>query len=103
MSKLGARVIYTTHLHDLAARADETNRQTRGKSLIKSIVALAEKVTSKDGKKTSDVNRLYKIVPGLPQGQSYALEIARQHGMSLEQIIDTLESRGVLDRDEGEQ
>jgi DNA mismatch repair protein MutS len=97
MSMLGARVIYTTHLHDLAARAEETSRMTPGKSRMKSLVALAEKVESEDA--VAEVHRLYKIVPGLPQGRSYALEIARQHGMSLEQIVDTLKSRGVIDGD----
>lgn len=100
MSILGARVVYTTHLHDLAAHAEETNSKTTGRSRLKSIVALAEEIESKNGKGAAEVHRLYKVVPGLPQGRSYALEVARQHGMSLQQIVDTLSSRGVLNGDE---
>ena len=89
-------MIYTTHLHELAANAGKLNEELEGKSLLKSIVALVEKVEAKDGEETSGVRRLYKIVPGLPHGRSYALEIARQHRMSFDQIMNTLESRGVL-------
>ncbi|HEX2186055.1 MAG TPA: hypothetical protein VHN78_11185, partial [Chloroflexota bacterium] len=39
---LGARAIYTTHLHELAARVDELNASTAGDAIVGSLVADAE-------------------------------------------------------------
>ena len=38
----------------------------------------------------------YVIAPGQPQAAGYALELARQHGLSLQQIADTLRQRDDL-------
>ena len=92
LSLLGCRVVYATHLHELAAKVQTINDRIKGRSVLKSIVALVET----DREKNGEVRRLYRIVPGPPEGQSYALEIARKAGVSLEQIITRLRSRNVL-------
>jgi hypothetical protein len=41
--------------------------------------------------------RSYKVVPSPPMRSSYAKEIARQYGVSFEQLRSMLSERGVLD------
>ena len=91
LRRLGARAIYATHLHDLAAGCDALNAETPGDSLIVSLVSLAGE---EDG-----ARQTYRIVPGPPRGRSYAREIALRYGISFEQISDLLARRGLLDGD----
>jgi DNA mismatch repair ATPase MutS len=90
LRRLGARAIYATHLHDLAAGVDDLNAETPGDSTIVSLVSLARE---EDG----EVRQTYRIVPGPPRGLSYAREIAAHYGISYEQLERTLRQRGLLD------
>jgi DNA mismatch repair ATPase MutS len=90
LRRLGARAIFATHLHDLAADVDALNASTAGDSRIVSLVA--SRSAEADG-----VQRSYKVVPGPPMGRSYAREIAAQYGMSYEQLVALLQQRGVLE------
>jgi DNA mismatch repair protein MutS len=90
LRRMGARAIFATHLHDLAADVDTLNANTAGDSLIVSLVASR----SADG---DGVQRSYKIIPGPPMGRSYAREIAAQYGISYEQLAALLQQRGVLE------
>ena len=38
----------------------------------------------------------FKIVPGPPEGHSYAIDLARRYGISRDQLIAALEQRGAL-------
>ncbi|MDE2993536.1 MAG: DNA mismatch repair protein MutS, partial [Chloroflexota bacterium] len=87
---LGARAIYTTHLHELAARADEINAGTPGDALVGSLVAQVEEETSAA---QSHHARTFRIVAGPPRGSSYASEIAEQHGISYPQLEELLQER----------
>lgn len=88
---LGARAIYATHLHDLAADLDDLNRTTPGDSAAASLVArVVEASETGDG-----VRQTYKIEPGPPIGKSYAREIASRYGISFEQLRRRLHERGV--------
>lgn len=88
----GCRAIFTTHLHDLAARANDINAETPGDSTVISVVAgLVEDPADTD--ETSVRRRSYQIQPGPPQGSSFALDIARRYGISLEQIVERIEKR----------
>ncbi|MBI5961707.1 MAG: hypothetical protein HY866_23415 [Chloroflexi bacterium] len=89
---LGARAIYATHLHDLAAGVDDLNTSTPGDSTVISVVALA---VPQGG--NGSIRQTYQIVPGPPLGRSYAQEIAARYGISYEQLAQQLRSRGVLD------
>ena len=84
---LGARAIYVTHLHELAAVVDDINATTSGDSKVASLVAA---VSSGPGPRT----RTYSIQPGPPSGTSYVAEIAEQHGISFEQLSRLLRERG---------
>ncbi len=83
---LGARAIFATHLHSLAEAAGQINAQTPGDSHVASLISqtlsAADDVRSVDEAGT----RTYRIVPGPPQGMSYARDIARKYGISFEQI-----------------
>ena len=76
---LGARALYVTHLHELAADCESINSQVCGDSRVQSLISQVE--ASEDG-----VRRTYQVVPAPPRGQSYAREIARQYGISFEQL-----------------
>ncbi len=88
---LGARALFATHLHELAADVAALNASTAGDSLIISLVA-SPREAGDDGPRRS-----YKIAPGPPLGRSYTREIAAQYGMSYDQLTALLQQRGVLE------
>ncbi len=89
---LGARAIYATHLHELAADCDDLNAETPGDSLIASLVSLIQE-GSVEG--TGEITQTYRIIPGPPRGRSYARELAARYGISYEQLIAMLRARGL--------
>jgi DNA mismatch repair protein MutS len=91
LRRLGARAIFATHLHELAADVAELNASTAGDSLIVSLVA------SRREEGDDAPPRSYRMVPGAPLGRSYALEIAAQYGVSYDQLTAFLRQRGVLE------
>jgi DNA mismatch repair protein MutS len=91
LRRLGARAIFATHLHELAADLPALNASTTGDSLIVSLVASRREAADESP------HRSYKIVPGPPLGRSYALEIAAQYGISYDQLTALLQQRGVLE------
>jgi len=76
---LGARVLFVTHLHELAADCESINSEVTGDSRVQSLISQMEE--GADG-----LRRTYQVVPAPPRGQSYAREIARQYGISFEQL-----------------
>jgi DNA mismatch repair ATPase MutS len=78
---IGVRAIYATHLIELAERVNEIENAVAGTSAVFSLIATVYQ--NGDGQTT----RTFHIERGLPFGRSYAQEIARQHGISLEQIL----------------
>ncbi len=93
---LGLRCVYATHLHELAARCEEINASIAGPGLVASLTV--EAVPDEAGPGGRLTRRpTYRVVPGQPAGASYfASRIARQHGISLPQILAGLRARGVL-------
>ena len=89
---LGCAVIYATHLHELALRCADINASLPGPARVASLTAEA----APDGPAGQALRRpTYRIVPGLPGGASFfASQIARQHGISLEQLLQRLRERG---------
>ena len=94
LRRVGARAIYSTHLHELANRADELNASVPGDSRIVSVVS--SPVDEGAPVKGADGNRTYKLEIRPPLGQSYAREIAARYGISYEQLEKDLSKRGVL-------
>lgn len=92
---LGCRVVFATHLHELALRTEEINASVPGPSPVGSLTVAVQ--VPPDAGAAAVPHPTYRIVPGPPGGASYfASEIARQHGLTLPQILDGLRGRGVL-------
>ncbi|MBQ2725067.1 MAG: hypothetical protein IJF78_05115 [Clostridia bacterium] len=66
-----ASAIYSTHLHELAARVPVLNEKSP-----KIVTLSAEYVSGR---------RTYRVIPTKPGGRSYAYEIARQYGLGFEE------------------
>ncbi len=89
---LGARAVFATHLHELAADADAINADTDGDSEVVSLVAQVRE----DDADGAMVQRTFRIVPGPPLGHSHAREIAAHYGISFEQLRAQLLARNGL-------
>ena len=100
---MGARVLYTTHLHQLAADIERINESTQGDSLLFSLVAMVKKEPDPDqppgpdGRPVEKITPTFQIVPGPPEGQSYAVDLARRFGISRTQLLNQLKERGELE------
>ncbi len=89
---LGARALFATHLHELAADADAINADTDGDSEVVSLVAQVRE----DDADGAMAQRTFRIVPGPPLGHSHAREIAAHYGISFEQLRAQLLARNGL-------
>jgi hypothetical protein len=90
---LGARAVYTTHLHELAARTAALNDETPGDAAVGSLVSVVED----EGAAVIGPRhrRTFRILPGPPRYVSYASEIAEQHGISYGQLVQLFRQRGL--------
>lgn len=85
---IGCRVLFSTHLHDLARHIDELNERTdRSGSRIDSLTA--EAVATGEQEHT----RSYVIRRSRPHGHSYARDIAEKYGLTYEALIAALEKK----------
>ena len=75
---VGCRGIFSTHLHELAARIDEINDKTTEYSGVKLDSIVAE---------ITDGKRSFKIVRKKPDGKSYARDITDKYGLSFESVL----------------
>jgi hypothetical protein len=97
---LGARAVYATHLHALAADLDALNQEVAGDSTVASLVARvmsdgdepeeAMVRPGDEGDGSEAVQPTYEIVPGPPLGMSYARQIAARYGISYDKLIETI-------------
>ena len=94
MRRVGARAIFSTHLHELANSVDDLNRSVPGDSLIISVVS--SPIDAAGQVNDSKAQPRYRLEMRPPLGQSYAREIAARYGISYQQIEDVLSKRGVL-------
>jgi len=76
-SVVGCRVIFSTHLHDLAARTAELNERCASDGGVR----IDNLVAEVDGAKRS-----FRILRKSPDGKSYAADIAKKYGLSFESI-----------------
>ena len=74
---LGCRGIFSTHLHDLAARTAELNARCNGLDAVK----IDNLVAEVDG-----AERSFKILRKSPDGKSYAADIAKKYGLSFDEL-----------------
>jgi hypothetical protein len=94
LRRVGARAIYSTHLHELASGVDELNRSVPGDSIIISVVS--SPIDADGQANTVETRHRYKLEMRPPLGQSYAREIAARYGISYQQLENSLSERGVL-------
>lgn len=71
---LGARTVFNTHMHELAAGLDEMNA-------VKGDLRVASLITG-----IHEGQRSYKVSIAPPEGVSYARDIAEKYGVSFEQL-----------------
>ncbi|MDE2858440.1 MAG: hypothetical protein OXN94_11390 [Chloroflexota bacterium] len=83
---LGARAVFVTHLHELAVDCHSINDAVAGDSRVGSLISEVEE-------DASGLRRTYRVRAAPPRGQSYAREIARQYGISFEQLRTLVEKR----------
>ncbi len=86
---IGVRALYATHLTELAERIPEFEALVPGDSVVFSLIAGVRFEGSEAALPTYEIRR------GAPQGRGYAREIARRHGISLEQILDARRNRPI--------
>ena len=94
LRRIGARAIYSTHLHELANCVEALNQSVSGDSKIVSLVS--SPVDEDSQTSLTEIKRTYKIETRPPLGQSYAREIAGRYGIRYEQLEEVLSARGVL-------
>jgi DNA mismatch repair protein MutS len=94
LRRVGARLIYSTHLHELANQVDELNESVPGDSKIISVVS--SPIDASVQGTGAESNRTYRLEIRPPLGQSYAREIAARYGISYQQLENALSERGVL-------
>lgn len=97
LRRIGLRAIFTTHLHELAAEVEEINLDTPGDSRVVSMVASYNEGQDEPGGAAEQEAYSYRVVLSPPLGRSYADRIARRYGISLEQLLELLRQRDVLD------
>ncbi len=98
---LGARVVFATHLHELAEQVEAINAEAAGDSRVVSLVSSRiDQAAMADGAQEAAERRTYRVVRSRPMGRSYALELARHYGISLDQLRQVLRDRGVIDLEE---
>ncbi|MBN1121582.1 MAG: hypothetical protein JXJ17_10920 [Anaerolineae bacterium] len=95
--QIGLRAVFTTHLHELAATVQDVNMNTTGDSQVISMVASYEEGEGQADVTAGDGPYSYRVVLSPPLGRSYADRIAARYGISLEQLVDLLRQRKVLD------
>ena len=94
LHRIGARVIYSTHLHELAYNVDELNASVPGDSKIISVVS--SPIDAATQTEDAKGQQRYKLEVRPPLGQSYAREVAANYGISYQQLENVLYERGVL-------
>ena len=83
----GCRGIFSTHLHDLAARVDAINLECKAQGGVAIDNMVAEVIEGE---------RSFRIVRKTPDGKSYARDIAEKYGLSGEKIMAKLEKNKKL-------
>lgn len=76
---IGCGGVYVTHIHELTRQVEEFNAVPGRTGCIDNLVAQMENV--------EDGTRSYRVLRTMPDGLSYAKDIARKYGLSCEEIL----------------
>lgn len=96
LRRIGCRAIYSTHMHELAARVDEINASVPGES---ELISLVSSPVGAGPPSDGVVQRSYIIQQSPPAGRSYAREIAERYGIGYDQLEQMLVDRGILEHE----
>lgn len=77
---IGLRGLFVTHIHNLPMKVSQFNAHPENKSKIDNLAAQMEN--------RQDGLRSYKLVRTMPDGLSYAKDIAKKYGLELDKIIE---------------
>jgi len=94
---LETRAIFATHLHELALNLDLINNAISGDSTVASLISVIADQSNDVNKQENFNKRSFKIMPGAPQGTSFAKDILSKYGVSFEKLIITMQKRNVVD------
>lgn len=81
LNYLGARMIFNTHMHELAMQLDELNSEGKEASVVSVVMGI-------DGGE-----RNYKLSIAPPTGNSYAKDIAKKYGILFEQLKEEIDKK----------
>lgn len=87
---VGLRAVFATHLHELASNLDDLNAM-EGDAKVISMVSMVN-----EGSDKNNVQRTYKVIKSPPMGHSYALQIAKNYGISYDQLTGLLNERNII-------
>lgn len=76
---IGCSGLFVTHIHDLTQKLDAYNSVPGRRGCIDNLVAQMENV--------ADGTRSYRVLRTTPDGLSYAKDIAKKYGLSMEDIL----------------
>lgn len=80
LAAIGCRGLFVTHLHEIARKLNDYNHFPNIKSVVDNITVDIVK---------DDNKRLYTITRGKLVGMSYASDIAKKYGLTLDNILIT--------------
>lgn len=92
LRKLGASVLFSTHLHSLAEQADAISAEPGARGKVVSLVSEVDE----SGSGASALRRTFRIVKSQPKGKSYATDIAKHYGIDYESMVLSLKERQLL-------
>ena len=79
MNVIGCSGLFVTHIHELTQKLAQFNAVPGRKGCVDNLVAQMENV--------ADGTRSYRVLRTTPDGLSYAKDIARKYGLSMEEIL----------------
>ncbi len=76
---IGCSGLFVTHIHELTQKLEEFNAVPGRRGCVDNLVAQMESV--------ADGTRSYRVLRTTPDGLSYARDIAKKYGLSMEEIL----------------
>lgn len=87
LSVIGSRVVFVTHLYELAKRVDAINADTNGITKLVSMVAGIDESSCREDSNNKAIRLTYLVRPGEPLPTGFASDIAYHNGISYEKLI----------------
>lgn len=85
LMKIGTRTVFATHIHELSREASQLNQDSESEYLVVPLSAGVKEIID-DNNEEKSFKRTYVIQEGVSDGNSYAKDIVRSHGMTYDQM-----------------